>query len=274
LGNKRVPISNRLRFDVFKRDSFKCQYCGKSAPDVILEVDHINPVAAGGDNNITNLITSCWTCNSGKSDKLLSENATVTKQKAQLDELNEKRVQLEMLSDWREELINLDETKIEILNRIWYSGVRRDLLSEQKLQLKKLLKRNELPLLIDCLEESIIQYVKFDKNEEIKEESIEKAFEYVEKIAKNKKFMEKNPHMRELFYARGILRNRLSGRYTDDKKIIMYLSNAYKKGASTTDLNDLCKVCTTWTSFKTAIDTFIKDGISLKVIIEELESSE
>lgn len=41
MEGKRIAISKRVRFDVFKRDSFKCQYCGKSAPDVILEVDHI-----------------------------------------------------------------------------------------------------------------------------------------------------------------------------------------------------------------------------------------
>ena len=41
---KRKNLSKSVRFEVFKRDSFKCQYCGKSAPDVVLEVDHIIPV--------------------------------------------------------------------------------------------------------------------------------------------------------------------------------------------------------------------------------------
>lgn len=59
---RRKGISKKLRFEVFKRDSFKCQYCGESAPDVLLEVDHIKPVASGGDNEITNLITVCKDC--------------------------------------------------------------------------------------------------------------------------------------------------------------------------------------------------------------------
>lgn len=59
---KRRPVSKKLRFEVFKRDNFKCQYCGASAPDVILEVDHINPVAKGGKNDILNLVTSCRDC--------------------------------------------------------------------------------------------------------------------------------------------------------------------------------------------------------------------
>ena len=55
--NKRKSISKKNRFEVFKRDSFTCQYCGASAPDVLLEVDHIKPVASGGTNDILNLIT-------------------------------------------------------------------------------------------------------------------------------------------------------------------------------------------------------------------------
>ena len=54
--NIRKPISTKLRFEVFKRDNFCCQYCGRKAPDIILHVDHINPVHNGGDNNIINLI--------------------------------------------------------------------------------------------------------------------------------------------------------------------------------------------------------------------------
>ena len=107
--NKRKNIPNKLRFEVFKRDSFTCQYCGQSAPNVVLEVYHLLPVSKGGDNDILNLITSCWTCNNGKSNILLTDNTMLEKQKAQLDELNEKRLQLEMMIEWRESLNNLDD---------------------------------------------------------------------------------------------------------------------------------------------------------------------
>lgn len=270
----RESISKRVRFDVFKRDSFKCQYCGKSAPDVILELDHIKPVAAGGDNNVTNLITSCFDCNRGKADKTLSENTTITKQKAQLDELNEKRIQLEMLADWREELVNLDETKIEILNRVWKSDVGNDLSLEQRLLLKSLVKRFELPLIIDSLEASISQYLKFDKDGKVTESSIDKVLDFVEKIIKTKKRMEKNPHLKDLYYARGILRNRLLGRYADDKRIIILLTKAHGSGASPQDLIDLCKVVKNWTAFKSAVDSFLVDGVSIQRSIEEMTSDE
>jgi len=63
---KRVNLSKRTRFEVFKRDGFACQYCGAHPPQVILEVDHIIPVAEGGDNDMDNLVAACFTCNRGK----------------------------------------------------------------------------------------------------------------------------------------------------------------------------------------------------------------
>jgi hypothetical protein len=63
----RKSLSKKLRFDVFKRDNFACQYCGATPPKVVLEVDHIDPVALGGLDEIDNLITACFPCNRGKS---------------------------------------------------------------------------------------------------------------------------------------------------------------------------------------------------------------
>ena len=69
----RTSIGKRKRFEVFHRDGFTCQYCGKRPPEVVLEVDHIHPVAKGGDNDEMNLVTACEACNAGKTDRLLTE---------------------------------------------------------------------------------------------------------------------------------------------------------------------------------------------------------
>lgn len=62
----RRPLSSRLRFSILNRDNFTCQYCGSSAPDVVLHVDHKLPVSRGGGNDEGNLITACSSCNLGK----------------------------------------------------------------------------------------------------------------------------------------------------------------------------------------------------------------
>jgi len=65
--NQRKAISTKLRFQVFQRDGFRCKCCGKIAGDgVELQVDHIQPVAKGGTNDLQNLQTLCRECNSGK----------------------------------------------------------------------------------------------------------------------------------------------------------------------------------------------------------------
>ena len=56
-----------LRWEVLKRDAFTCQYCGRSAPEVKLEVDHITPVSEGGKDTKENLVAACYSCNRGRS---------------------------------------------------------------------------------------------------------------------------------------------------------------------------------------------------------------
>ena len=68
----RKSTGKRLRFEVFKRDHFTCQYCGSQPPDVVLVVDHITPVCMGGETSMENLVTACEACNQGKAGKLLS----------------------------------------------------------------------------------------------------------------------------------------------------------------------------------------------------------
>lgn len=116
---KRKEIPKGVRFEVFKRDSFKCQYCGRAAPDVILEVDHILPVAEGGDNEPLNLITSCRDCNRGKGKKKLADTTAIDRQRQQLEDLNAIREQTEMLVQWKRELLMMDEMKVSAIDDLF-----------------------------------------------------------------------------------------------------------------------------------------------------------
>lgn len=61
-----MAVSKRVRYAVLERDHHTCRYCGASAPDVRLQIDHVVPVALGGSDEPKNLVTSCEACNSGK----------------------------------------------------------------------------------------------------------------------------------------------------------------------------------------------------------------
>lgn len=104
---KRKSMSNGTRFEVFKRDKFTCQYCGKKAPEVVLNVDHINPVAAGGSDDLMNLVASCFTCNNGKSDCRLDDSSTVNASRAQAELMEDRRQQVRLMADWQMELAQL-----------------------------------------------------------------------------------------------------------------------------------------------------------------------
>jgi len=64
---ERKAINEKMRYQVFSKDNFRCRACGRSADDdVKLTVDHIQPVDWGGTNDMSNLITLCEECNRGK----------------------------------------------------------------------------------------------------------------------------------------------------------------------------------------------------------------
>ena len=71
-SKRRAPISATLRFEIFQRDNFTCQYCGATKTDgAKLELDHKKPYSAGGKDEYANLTTSCKECNRGKSNKII-----------------------------------------------------------------------------------------------------------------------------------------------------------------------------------------------------------
>ena len=61
-----MAVSKRTRFEVLRRDDYTCRYCGQSAPDVKLTVDHVMPKALGGTDAPSNLVAACVDCNAGK----------------------------------------------------------------------------------------------------------------------------------------------------------------------------------------------------------------
>lgn len=70
---QRRMMTPKLREAIKVRDNYTCRYCGNSTfnePNLLLEIDHIIPVAKGGFTVEENLQTLCWKCNRSKSDKV------------------------------------------------------------------------------------------------------------------------------------------------------------------------------------------------------------
>ena len=61
------------REEVFRRDDYRCVYCGESFGAEALTVDHVQPRVRGGDNTPGNVVTACGGCNTAKGHRKLAE---------------------------------------------------------------------------------------------------------------------------------------------------------------------------------------------------------
>jgi len=73
-----VSVTKRIRFEVMRRDGHRCHYCGATATDARLTIDHVLPTALGGSDDASNLVTACADCNAGKTSTP-PDGATVAK---------------------------------------------------------------------------------------------------------------------------------------------------------------------------------------------------
>lgn len=160
-NKKRKQISKKLRFEVFKRDSFTCQYCGAKAPDVILHIDHITPIAHGDKNILMNLVTACAACNLGKGAEKLSENSAIKKSQKQADILQQRREQIEMLRDWHMEIVQQSEIEVSAVDSLYRSLTNNEWCIAEQYKaktIKPLLKKYGLQLVLEALSDGSRTY--------------------------------------------------------------------------------------------------------------------
>ena len=249
---KRKNLSKSVRFEVFKRDSFKCQYCGKSAPDVVLEVDHIIPVSKGGDNDISNLITACFDCNRGKRDKKLTDNQSAKLQKEELDKLNARREQLEMIAEWRKELLNLMNESIdkivEIINQEFYLDIH--LTDYGRRNFSKCIKKYGFR---ETLNSSLIAYGKYN--------DIETAFNKIEGILYMRKLEYENPEKAVYVRLLSLVKRRFN--YYNHKVAYCLIDKLYANGYDEYYFDEelitkLIYSCSSWSEFKRRMEAEIE----------------
>ena len=114
-----MSLSKKVRFEVFKRDLFTCQYCGKRPPDVVLEVDHVHPRCEGGSDEMDNLTTSCWDCNRGKAGNQLGNVAPGIDELTRLAAIQEMAERSKLLAQEQQAARQAEETNLNIMGVVW-----------------------------------------------------------------------------------------------------------------------------------------------------------
>ena len=236
----RKPIGKKMRFEVFKRDRFTCQYCGESAPDVVLHVDHIDPVNNGGKNEIVNLVTSCEGCNLGKGKRLLDDRKAVEIQREQLAAIEERREQLKMMLDWRVECAGFEAEQVDAVNTMIQMRFSRILSPQGRLDVAALIKKFGMSLVLDSTQAACEYYKDADA-----------AIGKIGGICVCKKRDAENPGMGKFSYIRAILKNRCS--YINEGSLKEIMQDAFSIGMSPDPLIEIAKQSKSWTSFKNTV---------------------
>lgn len=65
------PRVRLTKQEIFRRDNYTCQYCGKKSRD--LTIDHVKPRRLGGQHRWDNLVSACPACNRRKGGRPLEE---------------------------------------------------------------------------------------------------------------------------------------------------------------------------------------------------------
>lgn len=232
MARKRKKISTTTRFEVFKRDSFTCQYCGRKAPEVVLELEHIEPHSKGGSDDILNLLTSCWACNNGKSDRLLSDDAVLQKQRGQIEELQERREQLEMMLRWREGNKDIEGDALRAFVSAYEAHTPGWSLNETGMKsAKTLIKKFGLQRALEAIDAAADQVIRLSKKGLATEDSVKKMF--------GAAFINAEPpDVQKLYRIRGRIRNRWN--YVNDGRCIGALRRVLDAGAPIAEIEDRC----------------------------------
>ena len=251
-NRKRKSLSKKTRFEVFKRDSFKCQYCGASAPSVVLVVDHIEPFSKNGADDVMNFITACQPCNAGKGARKLGDNVVIEKQKAQLDDLNTRREQIEMMLEWRDALKDYAQHEIDLVISRWesFSDGWLPNASGEKF-IRSWLKKSGLENVLDAMDEAVNAYLIRDENGHLPENVVNIAFGKIGSFLLLQSIPEES---RRFYYIRGILRKKMSYVPYD---VIQRMEWVHERGVPIDQIERKAKQCKSFDPFINAIHSLV-----------------
>lgn len=198
-----AKISSKLRFEVFKRDSFTCQDCGQTLPDVVLYVGYKIAPEDGGKPVLLNLITRCYDCSA----------------KEPTDVLSRKREQLELIIEWKKSQQHFEEDSTDLV--VAYINSKMDKYSLKKKaekEVSKALKKYGFVAVMECIDTAAEKTINYDDNGFATHESVEDFIANIHKFL----FINSLPKsIQRARYVAGICRNKYGPDCWEDAKDLM-----------------------------------------------------
>ncbi len=238
-----MALSKRLRFKIFEKYNFTCQYCGRKPPEVVLEVDHVVSRKDGGLDEEMNLICSCFDCNRGKRETSLDIQKIKNQNfKKELEYLEERQQQLEAYYNFIKRKEELENEELSVFQRAWEdSSQGENSLTDHGLnEIRKLKEAYPTELVLEAIKLAW-------KNEKV---ANNEKFRYMCGILKNKQRISEDPEteehvrieMKKFFEGWNHYSNRSGfGPVTVDYNLKNEIAEIFKFGWSYTDIADYVK---------------------------------
>jgi hypothetical protein len=183
-----------------------------------------------------------------------------------LAELNERREQLEMMVQWREGLHSITDHAVSKLEDLFQQLTGRMFSDYGRKKVKGWLRRYEFAELYEAMEDAAHTYWKDPEAEEDQSEQASKVFNYTPGIIAARKRNAHKPWMKDLYYARAIIRNR---HYCNEQKAIELLEEAYDAGIHVEELKEHAKQSRSWTAWHRSLREWIDEIYEQEGTVDE-----
>ena len=241
-------FDKQLQYRIFGRDNFRCVYCENSVPEVVL--DAVTESGNEDQEGIDGYITVCDKC----FDLFFADGEKGNHELPQTTDTPGE--QADMMIRWHRESQDSKNKCLRYAIEHFETRAECDLSDRGRKIMEKLIDMYPFKLILVSIEAACSQYL-VPEEDGYNHESINKAFNYVEKICYVKSSAKDKPYLKDLFYVRGILKNRFS--YVDLVESMRLLEDAYKTGYSIDTLKRIAKECTCWSNWRLSMEELL-DG--------------
>ena len=254
-GTLSDPVFKRIKFEVFEKDSYRCQYCGNVAPNITLKLHRIQEVQ-NNDNWLdpAYLSTSCVSCEDKRQGKSAGRNASAF---IMLDELEERLEQLKMLISWRKGMVKIRRSQLIGIIDFWQDLVPGIYLNDdQKRVLLSLMNKYSSDEIRSSMRAVAKEKLQRQTDETLTKDAHDVAFEKIPETCIRNSKAKKNHEIEELYQIHDVLKERLQG-FFDSDRAIQWLNYARSWEVNTEELAHMALKVTNWTQFSCNIDEMV-----------------
>ena len=250
------PVYKRIKFEVFEKDSFKCQVCGAAAPNVTLTLHRLqNNQQAENWLDPAFLTTFCESCqrkNGSQESANTGNNGHLS-----LNALEERLDQLKMLINWRKGMIKIRKRQLASLVEFWQELVPSIFLSEvHKKTLLSCISKYSSDDIKEAMRLAVQEFIVVHQDGSIARDSFQMAFANIPEICYRKTKMSKTREAEELYHIHDILEERIDG-FFDSARVIQWLNYARSWDVHLEELIQMAARVTNWTQFSCSIDELV-----------------